>query len=280
MVCVASLLLGPSAAQQAPAKRDSKAILPAPFNMTWEIKTIVPTPGSRSLRVISWNIDRGYQLDQVVSEIANQPVDLCLLQEFDWGTTRVGNADVGAELARRLHLDLAYAVAFEELSQGRSSLAYTGQATLMRLPLRRSRVLRFENQSSFWKPHSWLPSSLPLMQRWLGSWVALVTDLEFAGQPLIVYNAHLESRSYERIQMNQMDEILADLKSHYLFNTPGIIGGDLNTKCFLLVFLHKLPREGFYSVIGERIERSHTIAMALELDLHAWVYGMGKWGSA
>jgi endonuclease/exonuclease/phosphatase family metal-dependent hydrolase len=276
MVCVAGLLLGPSAARQAPAKRNSKATLPAPFNIAREIKTIALTSGLRSLRVISWNIDRGYQLDQIVSEIANHSVDLCLLQEVDWGTARVDNADIGTELARRLHLDLAYAIEFEELSQERSSPAYTGQATLARLPLRRSRVLRFENQSGFWKPHSWMPSSLPLMQRRLGSRVALVTDFEFAGQPLVVYNAHLESRSYGRIQMNQLDEILADLKSHYPSDTPVIIGGDLNTKYFPSVFLHKLQREGFHSATGERIERSHTIAMALD-----WIFMRGpmQWES-
>lgn len=237
---------------------------------------ISPALNLRSLRVMSWNIDRGYQLHQIASEIAKEPADLCLLQEVDWGTARVGSTDVGAELARRLGLDLAYAIEFEELSQEHSSPAYTGQATLTRLSLLRSRVLRFENQSGFWKPHSWIPSSLPLMQRRLGSRVALVTDLQFAGQILVVYNAHLESRSYGRIQMNQLDEILADLKSHYPPDTPAIIGGDLNTKYFPSIFLHKLEREGFHSATGERIERSHTIAMALD-----WIFVRGpmRWES-
>ncbi|MBV9677143.1 MAG: endonuclease/exonuclease/phosphatase family protein [Acidobacteriaceae bacterium] len=270
VVCIAGLLLWPLTARQTKAKGASTAERLASFDVPREIKIISPVLDLRSLRVMSWNIDRGYQLDQIGDEIAKEPADLCLLQEVDWGTARVGSTDVGAELARRLGLDLAYAIEFEELSQEHSSPAYTGQATLTRLPLRRSRVLRFENQSGFWKPHSWIPSSMPLMQRRLGSRVALVTDLQFAGQLLVVYNAHLESRSYGRIQMNQLDEILADLQSHYPPDTPAIIGGDLNTKYFPSIFLHKLQREGFHSAIGERIERSHTIAMALD-----WIFVRG-----
>jgi len=241
-----------------------------------EIKTITPAADLRSVRVISWNIDRGYHLDQVISEISEKPAELCLLQEVDWGTARVGGADIGAELARRLRLDFTYAIEFEELSQERGHPAYMGQATLTRLPIRRSRVLRFANQSGFWKPHGWIPSSMPLMQRRMGNRVALVTDLQFAGQPLVVYNAHLESRSYGRIQMEQLDEILADLKSHYPADTAAIIGGDLNTKYLPSIFLHKLEREGFHSAIGERIERSHAIAMALD-----WIFMRGpmRWES-
>ncbi len=245
-------------------------LVPAQFNVPREIKAITPVSDLRSLRVMSWNIDRGYHLDQVANTLLHESTDLCLLQEVDWGTTRVAGADVGAELARRTHLGLTYAIEFEELSQERSSPAYIGQATLTRLPIRRSRVLRFENQSGFWKPRSWLPSSMPLMQRRLGSRVALVTDLEFAGQPLIVYNAHLESRSYGRIQMEQLNEMLADLNSHYPPNTAAIIGGDLNTKYLPSIFLHKLERDGFRSSTGERIERSHTIAMALD-----WIFVRG-----
>ena len=269
-MCLAGLLLCPSGAQQAHARRDSSSAETAPFNAPREVKTIASALDLRSLQVMSWNIDRGYDLNRITSEIAQQSMDLCLLQEVDWGTARVDRVDIGAELARRLRLDLSYAVEFEELSQEQGSPAYTGQATLTRLPLRRSRILRFESQSGFWKPHSWIPSSLPLIQRRLGSRVALVTDLEFAGQLLVVYNAHLESRSYGRIQMNQLEEILADLRSRYPPNTSAIIGGDLNTKYFPSVFLRKLEREGFHSATGERIERSHTIAMALD-----WIFVRG-----
>lgn len=238
-------------------------------------ETFVPSvDASKSIRVVTWNIERGERLDRVASELSRNPADLYLFQEVDCNTRRSGNADEAAELARRLNMNLAYGVEFEELSQEAdaktSTPAYTGQATLTRLPVRHSRVLRFERQSGFWKPHSWLPSSVPLLQRRLGDRIALVTDLVFDNRPLVVYNLHLESRSMGRIQSDQLDEVLGDIARHYPPNTAVILGGDLNTKYLPSVFLHKLERAGFRSATGERIERTHTIAMALD-----WIFVRG-----
>lgn len=221
------------------------------------------------MRVMTWNIDRGKQLDTITSELERDPASLYLMQEVDWNAVRSGNVDVAVELAKRLHLNFAYGIEFEELSQERGGHAFIGQATLSRLPIRKSRILRFREQSGFWKPHSWMPSSIPLMQRRLGSRIALVTEFKWRDRLLVVYNAHLESRSLGRIQAQQLDEILADLKQ-YPRDTDVIVGGDLNTKYSASSILHKMEREGFHSVTGERIERTHVIAMALD-----WIFIRG-----
>ncbi len=240
------------------------------FNVARELNLHAKPPdASSTVRVVSWNIDRGSHLDVISQEIKKEPADLLLLQEVDWNAARSGELDVAAELAHRLDLNMAYAIEFEELSQERGKPAYIGQATLSRFPIRRSRVLRFVRQSNFWKPHAWIPSNLPLMQRRLGSRIALVTDLDCNGKLLVVYNAHLESRSMGLIQAAQLDEMLADLKT-YPAGTAAIIGGDLNSKYFPSIFLHKLEKEGFHSALGERIERTHAIAMALD-----WIFERG-----
>src|SRR3954454_5056533 len=231
----------------------------------------VPPEKLKSMRVVSWNIDHGDSLESLIPALAGDNPGLCLLQEVDWGTKRTGGEDVAGKLAERLHLNLAYAVEFEELSQERAEgPAFIGQATLTRLPVRHSRLLRFEHQSGFWKPHSWIPSSVPLMQRRAGGRVSLVSELEFDGRLLVVYNAHLESRSYGRIQSEQLDEILADFKRNYPPETAAILGGDLNTKYYPSWLLRKLQKAGFRSAIGERVERTHTIAFALD-----WIFVRG-----
>jgi endonuclease/exonuclease/phosphatase family metal-dependent hydrolase len=222
------------------------------------------------MHVVSWNVDHGHDLERLVAAMGRNRSDLCLLQEVDWGAKRTAGEDIGGRLARELGLNLAYAVEFEELSQEGAAPAFIGQATLTRLPVRRSRVLRFEHQSGFWKPRDWIPSSMPLMQRRLGGRLALVSELDFGGRLLVVYNAHLESRSYGRIQNEQLDEILADFGGSYPANTAVIIGGDLNTKYFPSWFLHKLEKAGFRSALGERVERTHTIAFALD-----WIFVRG-----
>jgi len=224
----------------------------------------------QSIRVASWNIDHGSNLETICSELKRNPADLYLFQEVDKNALRSGQKDVAAELGKRLGMHVAYAAEFEELSQEHGGKAFIGQATLTSLPILKSRVLHFKRQSGFWQPHAWLPSSLPLMQRRTGGRVALVTELEFAGRPLIVYNAHLESRSTGPIQTAQLDEMLADLKQ-YPAGTAAILGGDLNSKYFPSIYLHKLERLGFHSATGERIERTHTIAMALD-----WLFARGR----
>lgn len=254
-------LVGPQLAQQLPADVDKPE----------EVRRVPGDGRTRSLRIVSWNIDHGSHLDVIADELRRSQADLCLLQEVDQNAARSGGKDVGMVLADRLGMNAAYGIEFEELSQGKSdNSAFIGQATLTRLPLGKVRVLRFKRQSSFWQPHRWLPSSLPLMQRRLGSRIALVTELQFAGQLLVVYNPHLESRSMGKIQMEQLEEILADLDQHYPAGTNAMIAGDINSKYNPSVFLHKLQKAGFRSALGDRIERTHKIAMALD-----WIFVRG-----
>ena len=254
---------------ESPAPGATPDVPPSDFNNPRQIVTFPVDGRMRSIRVATWNIDRGTELNTIASELAQNFADLLLLQEVDWNAVRSGRLDIAKALAERLHLNLSYAIEFEELSQERGGKAFIGQATLTRLPIMTSRVLRFRMQSGFWKPHDWIPSSIPLLQRRRGSRIALVTELEFAGRPLVVYNAHLESRSMGRIQSEQLDEMLADLK-RYPPDTPVLIGGDLNTKYFPSTFLHKLERAGFHSATGSRIERTHAIAMTLD-----WIFARG-----
>ncbi len=223
----------------------------------------------RQIRIMTWNIDHGSDFERVASAMQDHPADLCLLQEVDWNTARAGEKDIAGELARMLRLNGSFAIEFEELSQERGHPAYIGQATLTDLPRINSYVLRFKRQSGFWKPHAWIPSKLPLMQRRLGNRIALVDELTFAGKPLVVYNAHLESRSAGPIQEHQIDEMLADCR-RWPNDAIIILGGDLNTKYLPSIFLHKLQNAGFHSALGERIERSHRIAMTLD-----WLFVKG-----
>src|SRR6185312_10170277 len=97
-----------------------------------------------------------------------------------------------------------------------------------RLPVSRIRVIRFHEQSNWWRPRWFIPN-VSLMQRRLGGRIALVEELRTTRGPVLVYDAHLESRSLGRIQVAQLREILAD--AHRVpASTPVILAGDFNTK--------------------------------------------------
>ncbi len=266
---IAALALAALLAAEGQSGSSAVPELAPEFNRVRSLKTAKPDPSLKSVRVVTWNIDHGTDLDKIVAGLTAHPTELCLLQEVDWNAARSDERDVATELAKRLGLNGAFAIEFEELSQEHGHPAYIGQATLTRLPILKSRVLRFERQSGFWKPHSWIPSSVPLMQRRVGSRIALVTELKFNGHLLVVYNSHLESRSAGPIQEHQLDEMVNDSK-HYPPGTAILLGGDLNTKYLPSIFLHKLEAAEFHSALGERIERTHRIAMSLD-----WLFAKG-----
>lgn len=235
-----------------------------------EIHTTASERNLRSIRILSWNIDRGTRVSGVIKDLQSNPAGLCLFQEVDWGTARTHDADITAELAKQLHLNAVYGVEFEELGQETDHHpAYIGQATLTKLPIENARILRFRHQSEWWKPRVWIPSKMPLMQRRTGKRMALVTELRFAGRLLVVYNTHLESRSLGKRQFQQLDEILADTK-RYPAGTAIVVVGDLNSKYFPSRYLKKMERAGYRSALGQRIERTHKITMALD-----WIFAKG-----
>jgi endonuclease/exonuclease/phosphatase family metal-dependent hydrolase len=222
-----------------------------------------------NIRIATWNIDRGYRLSNVMTALQRVAPDICLLQEVDLHDRRTGNRDVGREIAISLGRNYAFGIEFQELSQSVSGRpAFHGQATLSRFPIIASRVLRFKRQSGFWNPKAAVPN-VPFFQRRIGGRIALVTELSISGKLLVVYNAHLESRSGGLIQDAQMREILDDLK-RYPAGTPAIIGGDLNSKYHPGRVLKGLERENFRSVLGERLQRTHVIIGVLD-----WIFVRG-----
>ncbi len=179
-----------------------------------------------AFRVVSWNIARGCRLNDIVDFLSETKADLILLQEADCNARRTRYDNIAAEIARKLRMNYAFGIEFQELSQGsRESPAYHGQATLSRLPLVDCRILRFEKQSRFWCPYWFLPS-LAVLQRRLGGRIALITHVEWKGRTLVVYNLHLESRS-AALGRAQLVELLQDARQ-YERDTPVILAGDFN----------------------------------------------------
>src|SRR5271166_5158441 len=180
-----------------------------------------------TLRVVSWNINRGQQLDGVIEFLRRTPADLILLQETDVNARRTQYRNVAREIAQVLRMDYVFGCEFEELTQGdHNSPAYHGQATLSRLPISESRILRFRRQSGFWRPRWYIPK-IHLFQRRLGARMALVSHISWLETQLILYNVHLESRGKDALRCSQLAEILQDVQ-RYESAVPIIVAGDFN----------------------------------------------------
>jgi endonuclease/exonuclease/phosphatase family metal-dependent hydrolase len=221
--------------------------------------------------VLDWNIDRGQHLDDIKEQIRQLKPDLCIFQEVDLDARRTHGTDVAKELAQTFSMNYVFAPEFQELGQGTSEdPAYHGQALLTTLPVRSSRMIRFQHQSGFWKPRRLLASSLPLLQRREGGRIALVAELDNGGKPLVVYNLHLESKGTGELRLQQLDEVLDDAR-RYPHETPIIIAGDFNSFTFHSSLIPRLREAGFRSAFGEQRVRTHVIVGALD-----WVFVRGS----
>jgi endonuclease/exonuclease/phosphatase family metal-dependent hydrolase len=180
-----------------------------------------------SIRAVSWNINRGLQLQGVVEFLASTKADLILLQETDFNARRTHHVNIAREISQKLQMNYVFGREFQELTQGsRGSPAYHGQATLSRWPLSNSRIIRFERQTNFWRPRWFLPGIEPFQER-IGGRLALISDVSIAGRTIATYNLHLESRGDDALRYSQLDEALNDAR-RYDRDTPILLAGDFN----------------------------------------------------
>lgn len=180
-----------------------------------------------SIRVVDWNIDRGLKLRGVIEFLADARADIILLQEADLNARRTHHINVAREIAQKLQMNYVFGREFQELTQGsKTSPAYHGQATLSRWPLSNPRIIRFQKQSSFWRPHWFLPEIAPFQER-LGGRIVLVSEANIAGKAIVTYNLHLESRGDDQLRCSQLDEALVDAM-RYNSDTPILLAGDFN----------------------------------------------------
>src|SRR5262249_15662955 len=149
--------------------RDMKEILTGDFTVGNRLPT-------RTIRVVSWNIERGLQLATIIGVLSKLEADLIMLQETDLNARRTKGRNIAEEVARALGMGHVFGQQFQELIEGSAfSPAYIGQATLCRWPLLNARLIRFRQQSGFWQPRWWVPRFRPFQVR-LGGRMALVTE--------------------------------------------------------------------------------------------------------
>jgi len=180
-----------------------------------------------SIRVVSWNIDRGLKLSGVIDFLAGAKADIILLQEADLNARRTHHVNVAKEIAQKLQMNYVFGREFQELTQGsKTSPAYHGQATLSRWPLSNARIIRFQKQSNFWGPHWFLPEIAPFQER-LGGRLALVSEVSIAGNTIVTYNLHLESKGDDYLRRSQLDEVLDDARQSN-WDKNILLAGDFN----------------------------------------------------
>jgi endonuclease/exonuclease/phosphatase family metal-dependent hydrolase len=227
-----------------------------------------------SVKVVCWNINRGLQLERIIEFLGRSKADLLLLQEADLNARRTDHLHIAREIAQRLQLNYVFGREFQELTQGtRQSPAYHGQATLSPWPLSNGRILRFQKQSSFWRPHWFLPEIEPFQER-LGGRLALVTDANVGGKTIVTYNLHLESRGDDRLRGFQLEETLEDAQ-RYKTDTPVVLAGDFNMDASAGTVALTIGRAGFRDAFGNQHAPTTPNSLFANGRVIDWIFSRG-----
>lgn len=174
--------------------------------------------GSRELKVVTWNIERGAEFDQILTTLQGIDADIILLQEVDMFCRRSGWRDIAKDLADGLGMNWQCGGEFQEIGESRRGVpALIGQAVLSKYPIEDPTVIPFAAQARLrWRLN-------PLQPR-RGGRMAL--RVRTAG--VLVYNAHIESGGDDKLRRKQLDEILADQARNAHDDAPVIVAGDFN----------------------------------------------------
>lgn len=184
-----------------------------------------PLAGDR-LRVVAWNLERGWHLDTWAQVPELGAADLLLLTELDVGMARSDQRHVARELAQHFGLEWAFAPQFEELTLGipaerrrvRGQVnreALHGLGILSRLPIVSARVVALPDAFDWSRSY----------ETRRGGRIGLIAELETPeGGRLQAVCVHLECYAEPEERAGQMRVLLGALE-------PGscILGGDLNT---------------------------------------------------
>ncbi len=225
--------------------------------------------GKGPIKVLNWNIDHG--LDDVIDLIEREKPALCLLQKVDLNARRSAGLDIADLMARYFALNYVWGAESEEPGQGSTSNpAFYGHAILTTLTIRSSRILHLSHKSGFLLPR-WLLADWPGFQRRRGGRIALIAELDWNGQTLVVCNIHLENHGPEGLCEQQLEEILTDL-SAYPNDSPLIVAGDFNTKCHPSPLVQRLKEAEFRDAVdlpGQPIQDSRLGCVFVRGCIHA-----------
>lgn len=67
-----------------------------------------------SLKLVQWNMERGYKLDDVIDQLRQTDADVISLQEIDISCERSGWQDTGRQIAKVLQMQYVFLCEFEE----------------------------------------------------------------------------------------------------------------------------------------------------------------------
>ena len=203
-----------------------------------------------TIRVVSWNIERGAHLKGVIeyrksNEILSR-ADIILLTETDIGMGRSGNHNVPKEIATALKMNYCYANSYIVFSKGdigeqehdlENTLSLHGTTIVSKYPIQSCRVEPLPTfRDAFYSP-----------EKRLGKRRVLICTIEIGNKLYDFAALHIDHRTSFIQRAEQMQAALLALDESD--GVAKLIGGDLNTSTYNLKSKLGLARNLLYKAI-------------------------------
>lgn len=185
------------------------------------------------VRITSWNIERGMQLEGVIDAIQTHPelckTDVFIFTEVDSGMGRSGNVHVAKEICERLNMFGVYVPCYFNLDQGNgaeaamskgmNTMGLQGNAIVCRYPIGDVKAVLLPNTKDHLRGN----------ERQIGNEYAIVAEIRHPIKPFDAICAHLAAHSSRAQRVKQMQQIAQVMKDR---QGPAILGGDFNTSTY------------------------------------------------
>ncbi len=183
------------------------------------------------MRIVSWNINRGYKKEGILKFLKKTKSDIYLLTEIDRWNGRTGNADVFSYLQKGLKIKGKFAKEFEEhnsiwrkiIPTGGPGGGIHGNAIFSKYSIEDYKVINLPFSKKLkWEGKTIIPE---LFEPRKGNRIAQIIKIKTGNRTCVLVNTHLENwRGSWEHRKKQLECILNAVKGE----KHTIIAGDLN----------------------------------------------------
>ena len=194
-----------------------------------------PDPDADHLLVMTWNLERNYELDAEIAAFADGTIpvpDVLLASEVDRGCDRSDGVDGGWELAEAVGLNYVFGVEFVEgarpegAQDALSAPCEHGQAIFSRYPIGNVELFRHVNTGT----DRWDDPDEPR----IGTRADLEADIAVGDRLVHVVSVHYDDQVTEAETAARAGQARVTAERGLDHDIPTVVGGDMNTAFYLM----------------------------------------------
>ena len=182
-----------------------------------DVKAAAASSTASSIRVLAWNIERGFKLGDIIACLKKENADILLLTEVDIGCHRTAGLDVGAEIASALKMQLVFGADMRRAARHQLVAVHAARAVQKREHLRRKQSGRRQRSLAQlrrrWRGsarHRGQRDSEPLRHRAELGGRAAVRALDVRDLPRAQKEAHVSRCAHHGSRVQALCRMLAD----------------------------------------------------------------------